>query len=133
MTKAELENLLRDEIVKAVASALEHHFDTDTLIVGPGDIAIPVTDAENNEKFGLISISIPRGTRNAEGTYDPYDGYAAAEEYKMILEDRAEKKALREEKKRLAQEERARKKAAKETIKKLNTDGLDKMIHEEAD
>lgn len=133
MTKAELENLLRDEIVKAVASALENHFDTDTLIVGPGDIAIPVTDAENNEKFGLISISIPRGTRNAEGTYDPYDGYAAAEEYKMILEDRAEKKALREEKKRLAQEERARKKAAKETIKKLNTDGLDKMIHEEAD
>lgn len=130
MKKAELETMLRNEALDVVMKALEDHFDADTLLVNVGTIAIPVTDAEKNEKFVVVKVSTPRGTRNAAGTYDPYDGYAAAEDYQIQLDMRATKKAETAEKNRIKEEEKARKKAAKETIKKLNKDGLNKMIHE---
>ena len=41
---------------------------------------MPVLDADGNEKFALIKISIPRGSRS-DGTFIPYDGYAAADAY----------------------------------------------------
>ena len=67
-------------------------------------------------------VSIPRGTRNGNG-YDPYDGYAAAEDYKIDLAEKAEKKAAAEAKKaaKIAKDQKAReeKKALAEANKGL--------------
>ena len=112
MNKATLESQLRDNIISQISQALENYFQCDILETGPGEIAIPVTDAENNEKFGLIKVSIPRGKR-VGGTYEPYDGYQAAEDYKFILQDRAEKQIKKEEKAKILELEKEKKRAEK--------------------
>ncbi len=91
MTKAMLENGVRDEVLTAIAKFLEQTFDTDVLRTGSGELAIPRVDAEGNEKFALIKVSIPRGTR-VDGTYKDYDGYAAAEDYRLEQEEKANKR-----------------------------------------
>lgn len=135
MSKASLENALRTEALEVVKEALAAHYDLDPkkqiCIVSAGEIAIPVVDAERNDKFVLIKISIPRGTRNAEGSYDEYDGYAAADDYKADLERRQAKKDASAAKKEAAAKAREAKREAKKTIKELNKKGLDKMIHEQ--
>ena len=94
-SKASLENALRSEIMQVVIDALESHFDVNAIIVGSGEISIPVTDAEGNEKYPKIKVSIPRGTRNGEGGYIPYDGYEAAEAYKEEKESKAQERAVK--------------------------------------
>lgn len=94
-SKASLENALRSEIMQVVIDALESHFDVNAIVVGSGEISIPVTDAEGNEKYPKIKVSIPRGTRNGEGGYIPYDGYEAAEAYKEEKESKAQERAVK--------------------------------------
>ena len=94
-SKASLENALRSEIMQVVIDALESHFDVNAIIVGSGEISIPVTDAEGNEKYPKIKVSITRGTRNGEGGYIPYDGYEAAEAYKEEKESKAQERAVK--------------------------------------
>ena len=96
--------------------------ETDVLPVSASELAIPCLDEEGNEKFVLIKVSIPRGTRNGNG-YDPYDGYAAAEDYAIDREEKAAKKEAAEAKKqaKIARDEakRAEKKALAEANKNL--------------
>ena len=94
-SKASLENALRSEIMQVIMDALEEHYDANVIIVGSGEISIPVTDAEGNEKYPKIKVSIPRGTRNGEGGYIPYDGYEAAEAYKEEKESKAQERAVK--------------------------------------
>ena len=101
MTKAQLETLLRNDFLSFVGEAIENDREADVLRVSASELAVPCVDAEGNEKWVIVKISIPRGTRNGEGGYDPYDGYAAAEAKKQakIAKDqkaREEKKALAE-------------------------------------
>lgn len=111
--KAELENAMRKEILEVVISALSDHFDLDpeTQIefVNSGEITLPLVDAEGNEKYPKIKVSIPRGTRNGEGGYIPYDGHEAAKEYREEKEskaqERAVKKAMKEAEKKKMNEE----------------------------
>jgi len=100
--------------------------------VAGGEITLPVTDDEGNEFYANIIVKIPRG-RRSEGTYIPYDGYAAADEYDEELEAKRKEKETKEKAKATKEAEKKRKQEAKKTIKKLNKDGLDKMIHEEGD
>lgn len=134
MSKASLENALRTEALTVVKEALSEHYDLDIekqiCVVSASELAIPVVDEEGNDKFVLIKVTIPRGTRNAEGSYDEYDGYAAAEDYKAELEQRQAKKDASEAKKKAAAEAREAKRIAKQTIKELNKKGLKAMIHE---
>ena len=103
-SKADLEKALRNEIMEVVIQALADHFDLDAdrqiEKVGSGEITLPLVDAEGNEKYPKVKISIPRGTRNGEGGYIPYDGHEAAVAYKEEQEskaqERAVKKAMRE-------------------------------------
>ena len=129
MSKAALETAIRNELLEKVSQLLSKDYDTDVLPVSASELAIPVLDKEGNEKFALIKISIPRGTRNGNGGFTAYDGYKAAEDYKFDLEDRAAKKAASAEKKAAAERERERKREARKVVKKLNSEGLDKMIH----
>lgn len=110
-SKASLENALRSEVMQVVIDALETHFDVNAIIVGSGEISLPLTDAEGNEKYPKIKVSIPRGTRNGEGGYTPYDGYNAAEEYKLEQESKAQERAVR---KAMKEAEKSKKKEEKE-------------------
>lgn len=130
MSKASLETALRTEFIQFVTDAIQTQYETDVLPVSASELAIPVLDAEGNEKFVLIKISIPRGTRNGSGSYTEYDGYGLAEEYKAELAVKQTKKEASEAKKAKLAEERKRKAEAKKVVKELNEKGLDKMIHE---
>ena len=129
MSKASLETAIRNDILSFLTEQLSAHYDTDVMDVSASEITIPVVDAEGNEKFALIKVSIPRGTRS-NGTYEPYDGYAAHEEWELIKADKADKEAARREKAERAEKEKERKRAAKQTIKKLNTVGFKALVSE---
>ena len=98
-SKASLENALRTEVMNVIIKALCDHFDLDPNqqieVVGSGEIAIPVVDAEGNEKYPKVKVSIPRGTRNGEGGYIPYDGHEAAVAYKEEKESKAQERAVK--------------------------------------
>ena len=123
MTKAQLETALRTQFLDLVREMVSDKVETDALTVSASELAVPCVDAEGNEKFVLIKVSIPRGTRNGEGGYDPYDGYAVAEDYALDLEEKKAKKEASEAKKqaKIAQDEkkRAEKKALAEANKNL--------------
>lgn len=133
MTKAQLETALRNDFLTAISNFISESRETDVLSVSASELAVPCLDAEGNEKWTVIKVSIPRGTRNGEGGYDPYDGYAVAEDYQIEQADKAEKKAKAEEKKqaKIAADEkkRAEKKALAEAnkglkeLRKINTEG----------
>ena len=123
MTKAQLETALRNKFLSFITDSISQNMETDVLPVSASELAIPCLDDEDNEKFVLIKVSIPRGTRNGQGGYDPYDGYAAAEDFAADLEEKAAKKEASEAKKqaKIAADEkrRAEKKAMAEAKKGL--------------
>jgi len=94
-SKASLENKLRKTYLDMIRAMVSEKVETDALSVSASELAIPCLDEEGNEKFVLIKVSIPRGTRNGEGSYDPYDGYAAAEDYTAEQESKAQEKAVK--------------------------------------
>ena len=116
--KATLESELRNDILDSICGFLSEHYGVDTLRVSASEIAIPCLDSEKNEKFGLIKVSIPRGTRTGEGGYTPYDGYAAHEAYLDEIKEKEAKKAASAEKKAMAEKLREQKRALRETKKK---------------
>ena len=127
MSKAEKETAIRNTVLNFLTEQMTAHFDSDVLPTSGSEITMPWVDDEGNEMWVLVKVSIPRGTRNGNG-YDPFDGYAAAEDYKQDLIDKAAKKAASEEKKAKDIAERQRKAEAKKVIKELNEKGLDGMI-----
>lgn len=65
----------------------------EVLVVGSNKLAIPVVDSEGNEDFITITIAIPTGSREDN---EPYDGYGAAESYRLKIKankEKAEKRA----------------------------------------
>lgn len=127
MSKASLETEIRNRILGDIINNLTELYDTDILPVSASELAIPVLDSEGNEKFAVIKVSIPRGTRS-NGTYEPYDGYTAAEEWKLTLDDRADKEAKRREKAERAVKEKERKRNARKVVKDLNTVGFKALV-----
>lgn len=108
-TKAELENALRDGFMESIRKMVDEVYDTDVFVVGSNEFSIPVVDAEGNESYVNVKVSVPRGTRNGQGGYIPYNGEEAAKEYAQEKADKAQ--------------ERAVKKAMKEAEKKKNKKG----------
>ena len=123
MTKAQLENELRNTFLALISETIEQKYETDVLTVSASERAIPCLDKEGNETFVLVKVSVPRGTRNGKGGYDPYDGYAVAKDYELELEDKANKRAESEAKKqaKIAHDKKVReeKKAVVEAQKNL--------------
>lgn len=120
MTRQAIEATLRKEIFNLILPTLDEG-GYETLQVSNGEFAIPMVDAEGNETFAVVKVSVPRGTR-IEGGYDPYDGYALAEEYKEKCEEDAAKKAAAEAKKAKSAEKARARKSAKKTIKTMKED-----------
>lgn len=96
MMKTALESALRNSFLDKFIGLLS---DEEVLRVGSNEIAIPCVDAEGNDAWVVVKVSTPRGTRNGEGGYNPYDGYAAAEDYALDCEEKAEKRKAADEKK----------------------------------
>lgn len=128
-SKASLETAIRNDILAALTAFLSEKYDADVMDVSASELTMPVVDAEGNEKFALIKVSIPRGSRVAGG-YEPYDGYAAHEEWKLDKADKADKAAARKEKAERAAKEKERKTAAKKIVKDLNTKGFKALVTE---
>ena len=120
MTKAQLETKLRNEFLTFVSNMVNEHYETDVLTVIASELAIPVLDAEGNEKFVLVKVSIPRGTRNGQGGYDPYDGYAVAEDYAIDCAEKTQKKADAEAKKQAKIAKDEQKRAEKKALAEAN-------------
>lgn len=114
MSKAAIETALRNIYLDLIRETISKQMEIDALDVSASEMAIPCLDSEGNEAWVLVKVSIPRGTRNGNG-YDPYDGYAAAEDYQLTLRDRAAKKAAAEQKKqaKIARDEQKRAEKAK--------------------
>jgi hypothetical protein len=140
MTKAQLETAIRNRFLSFITQTISQEMEIDALPVSASELAIPCLDDEGNEKWALVKVSIPRGTRNGAGGYDPYDGYAVAEDYAIDCEEKAQKKADAEAKKqkKIAADEkkRAEKKAlaeANKNLKELRKIKVSKPQEEEGD
>ena len=82
----------------------------EVLRVGSNEIALPVVDNENNEKWLVLTFKVPTGSRDG----DAYDGYAMAEDYKMKCENKerkAKEKAEKAAKDKAKREAKAKEKA----------------------
>ena len=106
---------LREKLLQVVIAALTAYDpELEILRTGTGEIAIPVLDEEQNERYWHLTGKIPTGERGGE----PYDGYAEAADFAKKQTDKAEdakQKAIEKEKKMAKDAEvRAAKKAAKE-------------------
>ena len=88
-----LNDEVRAQYMTAVREAMSATGD-EVLVVGSNELAIPVVDTEGNEKWVVVTVKVPTGSRDG----DAYDGYAMAEDYRMRLADKAAKQAERERK-----------------------------------
>ena len=88
-----LNDEVRAQYMCAVREAMSAIGD-EVLVVGSNELAIPVVDTEGNEKWVVVTVKVPTGSRDG----DAYDGYAMAEDYRMRLEEKAAKQAERERK-----------------------------------
>lgn len=120
MTKAQMETAIRNDFLALITQAITDAKETDALPVSASEIAVPCLDADGNETWALIKVSIPRGTRNGQGGYDPYDGYAAAEDYQIDLQEKADKKAAAEAKKQAKIAKDQAKRAEKAALAEAN-------------
>lgn len=81
-----LNEKLREKFLEIVGEILKEK-DEEVLRTGSNEIAVPCLDEEGNEKFVVLTIKVPTGSRDG----DAYDGYAMAEEFEIKQRLKAEK------------------------------------------
>ena len=91
-TTKSLNDALRAQYMERVHTCLSA--EDEVLVVGANELAVPVVDADGNEKWIVLTIKVPTGSRDG----DAYDGYAMAEDYCLRQKDKAAKQAERERK-----------------------------------
>ena len=91
-TQKSLNDELRAMYLERVRTCLSE--EDEVLTVGANEVAVPVVDTEGNEKWIVLTVKVPTGSRDG----DAYDGYAMAEDYRMRQTHKAEKVAERERK-----------------------------------
>lgn len=87
-SELKLNEALKAKYFEVVANALLDNGE-EVLQTGSAEIAIPVVDEAGNDKFLVITIKVPKGSRDGE----PYDGYSMAQDYTIKVKATAEKKA----------------------------------------
>lgn len=83
----------------------------EVLVVASNKVAIPCLDSEDNEKWIVLTVTVPSGERGGDG----YDGYDEAEAYKFECERKATEKAqkAKEKEKKIARDQAEREAKAK--------------------
>ena len=96
MSMAKTQKSLNDELramyLERVHKCLS--LEDEVLVVGANELAVPVVDTDGNEKWIVLTVKVPTGSRDG----DAYDGYTMAQDYAMRLADKAAKQAERERK-----------------------------------
>ena len=107
MSMAKTQKSLNDELralwVQRVSDCLSQ--EDEVLVVGANELAVPVVDADGNEKWIVLTVKVPTGSRDG----DAYDGYAMAEDYQLKLTNKATKAAEKERKAAADKAKRAKK------------------------
>jgi hypothetical protein len=88
-TQKSLNDELRALYLERVHACLSQ--EDEVLVVGANELAIPVVDADGCEKWIVLAVKVPTGSRDG----DAYDGCAMAEDYRMRQADKAAKAAER--------------------------------------
>ena len=101
-TQKSLNDELRALWVQRVSNCLSQ--EDEVLVVGANELAVPVVDTDGNEKWIVLTIKVPTGSRDG----DAYDGYAMAEDYQLKLANKAAKAAKAAEKERKAAADKAK-------------------------
>lgn len=131
MGKEITRNNQKNNVLEEVMQFLRDKYETDVEKVSTSEAMMPAVDDDGNEFYFLIKVSVPRGKRNGEGSYEAYDGYAAAEAYADDVKAKEAEKEAVEQKKENEKKEKQRKKDAKKLVNELNKKGLKNLIHEE--
>lgn len=105
LTRKQLDEEIKLRFLEGVADHLTD-VGEEVLRVGSNEIALPVVDTEGEERWLVVTFKVPTGSRDGEA----YDGYSMAEDYKMKLEEKAEKEKAKAEK---AAKDKAKREAAK--------------------
>ena len=108
---AKTTKVLNEEIKLRFLEGVAEHLTNvgeEVLRTGSNELAIPVLDEENNEKWLVLTFKVPTGSRLDN---EPYDGYSVAEEYKMKC---ADKVAKAEAKAKKAEKDKAKRAKSKE-------------------
>ena len=108
LTRKQLDEEIKVRFLEGVTEHLSN-VGEEVLRVGSNEIALPVVDAEGEERWLVLTFKVPTGTRQGEA----YDGYEMAEDYKMKLENKAIKEQQKAEKAAKDKAKRAEKEKAK--------------------
>lgn len=108
-TKKVLDDGLREKYLEIISGALSTAGE-EVLRVGSNEVALPCVDAEGNEKFVVLTVKVPTGSRDG----DLYDGYSMAEDYELKLKEKEEKaaKAAEQKAKKMERDKKNREKQA---------------------
>ena len=104
LTRKQLDEKIKVAFLERVSGFLSES--EDVLRVGSNELAIPVLDENNEERWLVVTFKVPTGTRQGE----EYDGYSMQEDYEMKLAEKARKA---EEKTKKAAKDKAKREAAK--------------------
>ena len=105
LTRKQLDEAIKLRFLEGVAEHLENCGE-EVLRVGSNELALPVVDADGNERWLVVTFKVPTGSRDG----DPYDGYSMKEDYEMKLAEKAAKQAEKDAK---AAKDRAKREKAK--------------------
>lgn len=115
---------LNDKLREQYLEMLSVFFDgreEQVLRTGSNEIALPCLDAEGNEKFIVLTVKVPTGSRDGE----PYDGYSMAEDFKLRQKAKAETNAKKaaEKAKKIERDKKNRAKQAELKAKREEKTG----------
>ena len=86
-----LNDALREKYLELISKTMTE-VGEEVLRVGSNEICFPCVDSAGNDKYIILTVKVPIGSRDGEA----YDGYSMAEDYKMNLEKKAAKAAEKE-------------------------------------
>ena len=100
-----LNDKLRERYLSIVSDALAAK-DEEVLRVGSNELALPCLDEDGNEKFIVVTIKVPTGSRDG----DAYDGYSMAEDWEIKCKNKEEtaKKKAEEKAKKIEKDKKKR-------------------------
>ena len=108
LTRKQLDEEIKVRFLEGVSEHLENAGE-EVLRVGSNELALPVVDADGNERWLVVIFKVPTGSRDG----DPYDGYAMKEDYDMNQAKKAAKAAKAEENAKKAAKDKAKREAKK--------------------
>lgn len=97
ISERQLNNNIKAKYIEEITNFLEQKGE-EVLKTNNNEICLPCVDEEGNEKFLQIVFKIPKGQFYGKG--EPFDGYEAAENYKIEQEQNRKKQLEKEEQKK---------------------------------